>query len=341
MYINAVLSYLNGWKKLQGQHLDQEIRSLIINLNEDNFSQLSSAHFGPSIRYYSAKNLVKQLKFDATALGWQTRQKLYPGKRGKRYYTEIGAFKNRIAVDFIFHAGAYVESDLFIKFPVLFRDRKIEVGAVLVPMTSVAETMGSTIVSFEVIRQRIAELAPLSLKYPFVVIGLSGGKGKRSSKIDLWELTSELDQFLFDETGMALDEMRVNGEAANYDFKETPPESKKMAQEVCAFANFKGGGLILLGIDNAGNVKGILRSELDRIQLSITSAVTDICLPPPKIDFNVFDVPEQGDRCILVVKVNEIARKPCMVNNRVYVRMGASARPAGPDKVRQLVLGSD
>ncbi len=122
------------------------------------------------------------------------------------------------------------------------------------------------------------------------------------------------------------------GEMANYDFKEKMPDSKKVAQEVCAFANLAGGGLLLIGIDNTGNNVGVPRADLDGIQLSIINSVKSTCAPRPEVDFKIFDVPEHRDRCVLTVQISELMRKPCMVDGRAYIRTGASARPAGPMK---------
>ena len=136
--------------------------------------------------------------------------------------------------------------------------------------------------------------------------------------------------------------MKLLTERPNYDFKLELPDNKKMSKEACALANMKGGGLILLGIDNQGNVKGIPRASLDDAQQWCGNIILTTCTPKPDFEFQVFDVPEDPEKCVLILRISEVDRKPCMAYERVYTRVGSpDARPAGPDEIRRLVLGSD
>jgi len=155
------------------------------------------------------------------------------------------------------------------------------------------------------------------------------------------ELTSDLDQYLIGITGQTLDEMVRAHEQANYDFKREMPRSpNKIGHLACAFANLQGGGIILFGIDNAGSLVGVPRGEtLDNVRSQVEGLIKQ-CAPRPLWEARVFDVPDKTDHCILTFWINEVARKPCMSDGRVYIRAGTSAEAAGPDQIRRLVIQS-
>jgi hypothetical protein len=52
-------------------------------------------------------------------------------------------------------------------------------------------------------------------------------------------------------------------ERPEYDFKIDLPTNKKLAQEICGFANLQGGGIILFGIDDDGTQAGIHTDDVD------------------------------------------------------------------------------
>jgi predicted HTH transcriptional regulator len=193
--------------------------------------------------------------------------------------------------------------------------------------------------SFEMIRDRVAGLAPLPLKYPFAIIGLSDEPTSSSPQVQ--ELTSELDQFLLDTVGHTLGEMALLTERPNYDFKLQLPQNRTTAKEICALANLPNGGVVLLGVDNAGRIRGIDRVELDEIQLRIENISRDSCRPRPTVSFHVFDALSDPNRRVLVARIGKVDRKPCMTSDRVYIRAGSSARPADTDEIRRLVLSGE
>lgn len=81
-------------------------------------------------------------------------------------------------------------------------------------------------------------------------------------------------------------------------------------------------------------------APLDQAQLQLAQAVQDRLSPVPAFGLQVFDTPGQLARAILVLRVSPVDHPPCMVDEKVYVRVSSSARPAGPDEIRRLVLGS-
>ena len=98
------------------------------------------------------------------------------------------------------------------------------------------------------------------------------------------------------------------GEDARWEFKEvafrenrlTGPSPDTLADEIAAFANARGGAL-LLGVTDAGEVQEVTRPQLDELE----RVVVDVCrnkIKPP-IDADVRRCPVEPGRPILLVEV--------------------------------------
>jgi predicted HTH transcriptional regulator len=135
--------------------------------------------------------------------------------------------------------------------------------------------------------------------------------------------------------------MKLQTERPSYDFKiELSPQPERISKEICALANLDKGGYLLVGFDNKGDIVGILRDTIDAVQQRISQIAHNNVNPNPEIEFQVFDHPNEEDRCVLVVQVIAVKRKPCIANERVYIRTGNEAVAAKPDEIRKMVLGS-
>jgi len=341
MHISAVLSHLGAWHKLQNDYPDEyaDIQRVVASVDiEQTATQIPQIAHGT--RRYSPQDLHDRLVQHFASLNWRTQYRLRLRNGQGRRYSEINALKNAVGVELTFGEFAFAESNLFVKFPIFVQAHRLQIGCLLIASQSLTQSMHSGVSSYEIVRDRVAGLAPLPLKYPFAIIGIASTPGPSTPAPQVQELTSELDQFLLKTTGYTLSEMALLTESASYDFKVQLPSNKVIAKEVCAFANLAGGGVILLGIDDTGHVQGIERSDLDETQLRIENVVRDNCRPRPTIGFNIFDIHDDIARCLLVVQIDEVSRKPCMSRDRIYIRSGSSARPADTDEVRRLVLSS-
>jgi Putative DNA-binding domain/Restriction endonuclease BglII len=282
-------------------------------------------------RLVSPGELQRDLKRAFAQLGWNTSVRM-PIGRSSRRFREIDFVKEGVGVEITFAKSAFVESGIFFKFPLFIQIGQIHVAVILVPMESMLPGVGS----FKLLRDQLTDLSPLPLKYPFAILGVSDSASEIE---DVQELTSEMDKYLIEEAGFSLDEMRILTEKPQYDFKERLPESRRLSHLVCAFANLEGGGVILIGVNNDGDILGIPRgTPLDEMQLAIVNAIQHTCRPRPRFETQVFDAPSDPSRCVLVVRVHEMEYKPCMVDEKVYVRVGSSTRAAGPDEIRRLLL---
>lgn len=99
------------------------------------------------------------------------------------------------------------------------------------------------------------------------------------------------------------------GEGAYLEFKRTIPSAYKIAREIAAFSNTKGGTL-LIGVDDDKSLVGVLGYQEEEYLLQ--KATNEICRP--KVDISI-EVVHFGDRDLLVIKVPEAKNKPIFVND--------------------------
>ncbi|MFU0783649.1 MAG: hypothetical protein ACFWT2_11295 [Thermoanaerobacterium thermosaccharolyticum] len=66
-----------------------------------------------------------------------------------------------------------------------------------------------------------------------------------------------------------------NGENSYIEFKEEEIKAKDLAKEIVAFSNSEG-GMILIGVDDEGNIKGI---KNDRMEETIMNICRNNCIP--------------------------------------------------------------
>lgn len=112
------------------------------------------------------------------------------------------------------------------------------------------------------------------------------------------------------------------GEGERLEFKRKVPRPERIAKEVIAFANTRGGTL-LLGVDDDGSIPGVKDVEEETFALDL--ALETLC--DPAIPLSVEMVPVTRRRDVIVVTIDESEAKPHFLidpegaNGRVaYVR---------------------
>lgn len=113
------------------------------------------------------------------------------------------------------------------------------------------------------------------------------------------------------------------GESYNLEFKEAFSDS--LGKEICAFANSKG-GKILLGVSDKGELKGLKSSNMLKSRIYDLSRNFDPSLP--------VEVEEVGN--IFVINIEEGSNKPYSVNGRFYMRYGANSQQLKRDEIKEL-----
>jgi hypothetical protein len=121
------------------------------------------------------------------------------------------------------------------------------------------------------------------------------------------------------------------GESENIEFKkEVPSKRNEIAIAVTAFANHRG-GRVLIGVDDKAEVVGCSGEKLSD---TITNIVREHCDPVPPFSVKSLTVRE---RQVIVITVPEGEDKPYAVKNKgTYIRSGATSRAANRYELDQI-----
>ncbi len=103
---------------------------------------------------------------------------------------------------------------------------------------------------------------------------------------------------------MNIKRLIFEGENSTLDFKKTITSFEKIAKTMVAFANNKGGKL-LVGVSDDGNIKGVKSEEEERYML--TKAAHFYCKPAIELRFEEVSI---DDKTVLVVDIEESDTKP-------------------------------
>ncbi|MEQ9307944.1 MAG: ATP-binding protein [Balneolaceae bacterium] len=128
------------------------------------------------------------------------------------------------------------------------------------------------------------------------------------------------------------------GESSFLEFKHKVASPEKLAKEIAAFANSKG-GKILVGVADNGEMVGI-ESYMEE-EFWISQAAEDCCIPIPRIRIELVSI---SGKDILLVNVPESDEKPIYVKGKksriVYIRKADESVVASDEIVEVLKKGS-
>lgn len=131
------------------------------------------------------------------------------------------------------------------------------------------------------------------------------------------------------------------GESQYLEYKQTlPNKSESYIKTILAYANGKGGKLIIGVDDKTHAVIGVNEHERFQIMDAIANAVSDCCIPQiiPHISFQNVD-----GKSIIIVDIYEGAYRPYYMaslgkEKGTYIRVGAATRLADDIKIKELEL---
>jgi len=103
---------------------------------------------------------------------------------------------------------------------------------------------------------------------------------------------------------MNIKRLIFQGEGTTLDFKKTITSNEKIAKSLVAFANNRGGQL-LIGVADDGTIKGVKSEDEERYM--ITKSAHQFCKPAIEPDFEEVYV---DDKLVLVVKIAPSDTKP-------------------------------
>ena len=112
------------------------------------------------------------------------------------------------------------------------------------------------------------------------------------------------------------------GEGFTTEFKRSMPSD--LGKEICAFANATG-GVILVGVDDAGTVVGV--GDHNRVKSQVQS-IARSADPPVAVEV-------ESDGNVLRVTVPEQHGKPYSFGGRFYIREGANSQQLSRDEIRE------
>lgn len=126
----------------------------------------------------------------------------------------------------------------------------------------------------------------------------------------------------FEIPGYELLELVRHGETETVEFKKEIGKPEELAETAVAFANGKG-GIILIGVDDHANIVGIGQRDYEGI---ITNIFRSHCEPP--IEYKI-DRRQLEGKTIILLRIREGKDKPYIVREKgVYVRANATDRIA-------------
>lgn len=102
----------------------------------------------------------------------------------------------------------------------------------------------------------------------------------------------------------ALEQLIAKGEGVQQDFKQSISSSRKIARTLAAFANNRGGRL-LIGVKDNGRILGC---DTEEEMYMVYEAAEHFCEPPVDVVFTVYETDEELS--VLEVEVKNSLRKP-------------------------------
>ncbi len=127
-----------------------------------------------------------------------------------------------------------------------------------------------------------------------------------------------------------LSEIISNGENSYYEFKEEGIKAKELAEEIVAFANSEG-GMIFIGVDDDGNIKGVSDNSIEE---KIMNICRNNCIPNISPGFQSVDI---NGKAVAVVTIGKGLNKPYYTtDHKYYIRVGTTKRIASREELLRL-----
>ncbi len=122
------------------------------------------------------------------------------------------------------------------------------------------------------------------------------------------------------------------GEDSTIEFKRELPERKELSDEMAAFANDRG-GVILIGVEDNGGIVGIDRESLDRVEKTVVEICQDSIDPPVHIVTEKLCIDGKN-----LIKI-DVSRTPFVHRsaNGYFIRQGSTKREMTTEQLGRLL----
>ncbi len=131
---------------------------------------------------------------------------------------------------------------------------------------------------------------------------------------------------------MKINEILASGESDKVEFKESLAEIKEILKTIVAFANTKG-GVILIGVKDDGTVKGIKvgRRSINKLLNEIKNKIKPLILPKIEI------IKIEG-KDVILIEVSEGINKPFSLKGRIYKRINSRNEQLSIEEIEKMIL---
>jgi len=128
------------------------------------------------------------------------------------------------------------------------------------------------------------------------------------------------------------------GEDSRHQFKEKIADAKKLAAEMVAFSNSKG-GLIVIGVDDRGELIGLSSPEIGKVNQLISNAATNNVKPAINV---ITENIEIENKKLILLHINEGLNKPyCDNDGAFWIKSGSDKRKiTSPEDLQRLFQSS-
>lgn len=133
-----------------------------------------------------------------------------------------------------------------------------------------------------------------------------------------------------------VDQLLQQGENERVEFKADAQDPHRLARDLAAFANSRG-GVLIIGIDESRRGP-LLRDVDERRAASIVDRAVPLIEPPVHVTGQEVKV---GEVSLYAIEVPEQRGNPFIVDERVYVRRGATSVVATPEVLKGEIVRRD
>jgi predicted HTH transcriptional regulator len=132
-------------------------------------------------------------------------------------------------------------------------------------------------------------------------------------------------------------ELINQGEDSRAQFKENFTNSDQLAAEMVAFSNAQG-GCIIIGVSDDGDIKGLSKKDIQRLNQLISNTATENIKP---LITPLTGIVTIEDKLILVIEVKKGINKPYCTNKNVFfTKVGADKRKISCEELLRLFQDS-